>query len=236
VAILGNNFLRNKVQTATDPYFSNVQLLLHGDGADGSTNIIDSSFNNRTVAANGNAQISTAQSKFTSSSIYFDGSGDFLSTPVDSGLTFGSNALTWEAWVYPQQSSPALPIIILSNARADAGGDFGCFLSYSNNEFRFRNWLANNGAYFTTSVTLNQWYYLAATKVGTTARIWVNDIEGTSGSLFSTNTSHTSFLVGAANNNGGFTVDYKGYMNEIRLTNGIARAITSVPTAPFPDN
>jgi hypothetical protein len=66
----------------TDPYFSNVSLLLHGDGANGSTTIVDSSPSPKTVTAVGNAQISTAQSKFGGSSLAFDGSGDYLTVQV----------------------------------------------------------------------------------------------------------------------------------------------------------
>ena len=59
------------VSGPTDPYFSNVSLLLHGDGTNGSTTIIDSSSNNFSVTANNGAQISTAQAKFGPSSIEF---------------------------------------------------------------------------------------------------------------------------------------------------------------------
>ena len=59
-----------------DPDFANVSLLLHGDGTNGSTTIVDSSSSSKTVTAVGDAQISTAQSKFGGSSIYFDGTGD----------------------------------------------------------------------------------------------------------------------------------------------------------------
>lgn len=60
-----------------------VLALLHGGGADGSTTITDELGN--TWTANGNAQIDTAQWAFRSigSSIYFDGTGDYLSTADD---------------------------------------------------------------------------------------------------------------------------------------------------------
>ena len=64
-----------------DPYYGNVSLLLYGDGANGSTTITDSSPTPKTVTAVGNAQISTAQSKFGGASIAFDGAGDYLIVP-----------------------------------------------------------------------------------------------------------------------------------------------------------
>jgi hypothetical protein len=51
-------------KTPVDPQFGSVSLLLHGDGTNGSTTITDSSPTPKTVTAVGNAQISTAQSKF----------------------------------------------------------------------------------------------------------------------------------------------------------------------------
>ena len=61
-----------------DPYFNNVSLLLRGNGINGSTTIIDESATPKTVTVYGNAQISTAQSKFGGASIYLDGTGDYL--------------------------------------------------------------------------------------------------------------------------------------------------------------
>ena len=54
-----------------DEEFDKVSLLLHGDGTNGSTTIVDSSSNVNSVTANNGAQISTTQSKFGGSSIEF---------------------------------------------------------------------------------------------------------------------------------------------------------------------
>ena len=58
---------------ATDPNFSNVSLLIHVAGTDGSTTFTDSSSNALTVTPDG-AQISTVQSKFGGASCFLDGS------------------------------------------------------------------------------------------------------------------------------------------------------------------
>src|ERR1035437_572304 len=72
-----------------DTSFSNVTLLLHGDGTNGSTAFTDSSSLGQTVTGNGSAQISTAQSKWSGASIYFNGSS-YLSVTGNPGLTFDS--------------------------------------------------------------------------------------------------------------------------------------------------
>ena len=63
------------VQSSTD---SAVKLLITGNGT-GQT-IVDS-LGNHTVTVNGGATWSTAQKKFGTSSIYFDGGGDYLEIP-----------------------------------------------------------------------------------------------------------------------------------------------------------
>ena len=78
----------------SDSYFGDVSLLLYGDGTNGNTSIVDSSSNNHAITVNGDAQISTTQSKFGGSSLYFDGSGDYLATPVSDTLSLGTVSYT----------------------------------------------------------------------------------------------------------------------------------------------
>jgi len=82
----------------TDPYFSNVSLLLHGDGINGSTTILDSSPTPKTVIPVGNAQISTTDPKFGTGSVLLDGNGDYLRSNV-SPFNVRTSAFTAESWV-----------------------------------------------------------------------------------------------------------------------------------------
>jgi hypothetical protein len=76
----------NIMTGGTDPYINNVVLFLKGDGTNGSTAVVDSSPTPKTINRINNPVISTAQSKYGGSSIYFDGSsrleipGSFLSS------------------------------------------------------------------------------------------------------------------------------------------------------------
>jgi len=58
--------------TTGDVYYPQTSLLMHFNGTNGSTTMTDSSKNNASVTVIGNAQISTAQSKFAGSSLYLD--------------------------------------------------------------------------------------------------------------------------------------------------------------------
>ncbi|SVD27381.1 uncharacterized protein METZ01_LOCUS380235, partial [marine metagenome] len=67
------NNLRAAGTTTGDVYFPQTKLLLPFDGANAATTTSDLSNRNATVTFNGNASISTAQSKFGGSSLYLDG-------------------------------------------------------------------------------------------------------------------------------------------------------------------
>ena len=87
-------FFNPIVSGGGDPFAANVVLFLKGNGSNGSTNIIDSSPTPKTISVFGTAQISTAQSKYGGSSLYFDGTNNcFIGTPVDSIYTLGSDNL-----------------------------------------------------------------------------------------------------------------------------------------------
>src|SRR3990172_8980810 len=66
--------------------------LLHGDGVDGSTTFTDE--DGRIWTPSGNAQIDTAQKKFGTGSMLFDGTGDYISTPDSIDFFFGTENFT----------------------------------------------------------------------------------------------------------------------------------------------
>lgn len=75
---------------------STLAFLLHGDGANGSTNFVDAAGN--ATFTNVGAYISTAKSKFGGSSIYLDGASNLNVTT--SKLAFGTGDFTIEWWYY----------------------------------------------------------------------------------------------------------------------------------------
>lgn len=78
-------------------YFDRTQnAILNYEGTNGSTSIIDA-FGNTWTAA-GNAQISTARSKFGSSSLLLDGTGDYVQTTEI--LTIGQSSWQMETWFW----------------------------------------------------------------------------------------------------------------------------------------
>ena len=87
--------LAGTAQAQCDSY---TKLMLHGDGPNASTNIVDSAFSN-TISVIGNAQLLTNAYKFGGASISCDGSGDYLIVSNNANYKIGTNDFTVDAWI-----------------------------------------------------------------------------------------------------------------------------------------
>jgi hypothetical protein len=181
----------------------------------------------------GNAQISTTQSKFGGSSMLFDGTGDWLRTPTSPNLDMGTGDLTIEGWFYLTATVAVDYRMIVSDATngnnyvAIRGGGTGGQLEVNVNGTSFRLNLNN-------SVTINTWFHLAVTRYNGT---WYGFVNGAS---LGSNASAAAFNLG----NGGMFVgrfggatayEWPGYMDDLRITKGIARYTSNFtpPTTAF---
>lgn len=223
---------------AGDPNFANVSLLLHCDGTNGSTVFTDSSTNSHVPTVNGNAQISTAQSRFGGSSGLFDGAGDYLGYASNAAFGFGTGNYTVEGWVRFTSTltdrcvfdtrigvSPFTGLAIyVDQSAANFGNRLGAFHGIT-------NLAPSNTTQFAASSNFQHW---AVCRSGTTVRGFIN------GALVWTGTSSASvgtsspLQIGAAVGPGQF---FNGYLDEIRVTKGVARytAAFTPPAAPFPN-
>jgi hypothetical protein len=214
-----------------DPNFSNVSLLLHGDGVNGSTTIIDNSLLANTVTATGNAQISTAQSKFGGSSISLPDTTSFVDalTP-GSGYSFESGNFTVEFFGYfTHPNSQFRRWVVLSGA-----GGYLVIRQESSNQysFFFETGGVLYGPFLGGSVAKNTWTHIALVRNGSS---WILYVNGTS--TVSRSGSQTLPLFDQANL-GGFAGEHgTGFYDEVRITKGVARytANFTPPTAAFPN-
>lgn len=199
-----------------DPYFDNVVLFLKGDGTNNSTTIIDSSPNPKTITRFGDTKISTAQSKYGGSSIYFDGSGDYLIAPTTISLSIA----TVEFYVYFNSVSTVHTICHFNNS----GGSSGLHIYKANQALKVDNGV--NVDYTSGNVfALNQWHHVALVFQNTTLRIFVDGI------LLNTRTTQSygtpnQIQVGRFYNSTGMA-DFSGYIDSFRYTQGVARYTTN---------
>jgi hypothetical protein len=78
----------------SDPYFSNVVLLMHFDGANGATNFVD--VKGHAVTPMGSAALATARSVYGGASGYFDGASAYLKVAPSDDWNFAANDFTVE--------------------------------------------------------------------------------------------------------------------------------------------
>jgi len=232
-AIPGNLLLKNGMvitgseKNPVDLDRSNVSLLLHGDGANGSTTIVDSSPSPKTVTAVGNAQISTAQSKFGGSSISCVTASDYLTIASAGSASFRLDGdFTWETWIYKNVSGwhgiYTGDVISSPNFR---------IFSFSDDTLRVDIGGSGAGNYFGVIPT-GSWAHIAVVRSSGSLQGYVNGVGGTpfASSFTVPNTANSRIGLVA-----GFLLN--GYIDDFRITKGIARYTSNFtpPTAPFPD-
>jgi hypothetical protein len=213
---------------------ANTQLLLSNTNG----GIIDNAMINNLETV-GNAQISTTQSKFGSSSMAFDGTGDYLTQPSSQNFNFGSGNFTMEGWFYQTGLSSSYPGIVSNPLAWGNAGAWSVLSSHASSgvrklQFHCYNYDANNPLLLgTTSLSDNTWYYFAVTRSGTTFRLFLNGTVEATATFSGSVTSVSSGLVVGINQT---AYAFQGYIDDLRITKGYARYTTTFtpPTAALP--
>jgi surface protein len=218
---------------SNDPFSNSVSLLLHFNGANNSQVFVDSSSNSsiNTISYVGNAKISTDDYKFNNSSLYIDGTGDYLQLPANATLFgFGTGDFTVEAWI-KIIAYGAYDTQLLTTTGTSTNFSF----SVRNNGI-LNFWNGSLSAAFGTAntVPLNQWTHVAFSRAGTTLRAYVNgDIIGSVSN--STNLVNTLPVCIGANPN--YPNSNTCYIDELRVTKGVGRYTANTVSyhCPNPD-
>ena len=227
--------------TAPLTAISGTSLLLNGTDA----GIIDKAQGIRDFVLTGNVKSSTTQNKFLTTSMYFDGSGDYMKATNNDGLFdlgFNGEPFTiewWQWWPTIQDTKSLGP---------QTGGGFGgwngstghqlTLFTYSSAATLFYQWWNgssrtdyqfNHGGAFTAST----WQHIATVFDGTNLSTYIDGSRighRTSGNTFgSVSTKYISL---------GSSIDGANqtpiYYSDVRITKGLARysgATITVPTA-----
>jgi len=219
-----------------DGDFADVSLLLKGEGTNGSTTILDSSSNNLSVTANGDAQISTAvNTPFGTGDgvLAFDGTGDYLqAAESNSNLTFDTGDFTVEFFIYYNSTNTD---DLLLDWRNSVGGQDRIVLFQTGGNLTLFNPNNTTTTIFTPST--NIWYHVSLCRSSGTLRAYVDGIQ-----VFSVANAVNYLPPGSTNGIyiGGIAFasgyDFNGYLSNIRITKGVARYTENFtpPTAPFP--
>jgi hypothetical protein len=186
----------------------------------------------------GGAGISTAQSKFGGSSIYLDGTGDYLTFPSSQGFAMGTGDFTFEGWVYATGSDAADATGIFQQGTSlfptSLTNSLAVAIRPVSATIRWHTYAKNTFQDSTATVSLNTWYHFAFVRNGTTTTLY---IDGSSViTVTSDNTDYTGTFLGVGSIYGTVNTNWEGYINDLRITKGYARytANFTAPTAAFP--
>jgi hypothetical protein len=221
-----------------DTYYNSCSLLMHFDGANGSTTFTDNSPAPKTATASGDAQISTVQSKFGGASLYLDGTGDYLSINYNSVFNFGTDSFTWESWIYPTNIS-GIDGIYATSGGAGVYPKFVVHLNAGTPSIHYNNLTNGNDIYTTatSAVSLNTWTHLAFVRNGSS---WTWYINGNSAGTGTNNTNITFTSQPTYIGYGGesYFTPFNGYIDEMRVTKGVARYTSNFTpaTSAFPNS
>jgi hypothetical protein len=217
------------VESTTDPFFANVSVLLHLNGTNGSTTIVDSGPGARTFTAFGNAQLSTTNPKYGTACLLLDGNGDYLSSSANTAYDFGVGDFSIEFWVnFTGTGTQYIMDYAAANTSVIA------ITPSSGNVFVYcqGSFCINSGS---TPFTTSQWYFIQLIRSGGTWTIFRDGVQYAQATGQTTRTfgsSALALLVGIAGNGAAPT---NGRIDEFRMTKGTARA-ASLPISAFPDS
>lgn len=233
---------------ASDPYLASVSLLLAMSGEAGSTAFPDTSPSPKTVAAYGNAQISTENTKFGASSGKFDGSGDYLIVTPASAGDLGSGDFTAELWFCINSYPAAGSYAVLLDKQVSPSSRYTLYLGNNtpgDNGLRFNvNGTAvcgtsdgTNGTLSSLGYQLGTWYHAAVVRSGGVYKLYLDGValpRQQSGSQTLSNSA--ALCIGAFSVGGSLFFD--GFCCQLRFTPGVVRYAASFtpPTAPFPNS
>jgi hypothetical protein len=182
----------------------------------------------------GDAKVSTAQYKYGTGSIAFDGTGDWLVSPVSQNFDFGTGDFTIECW-FRLNSLASNYYVIGGNYNAGASDEW-LFQVQNNGSIRFLTSADSTFATPSPAITTNTWYHLAATRSGSTVRLF---IDGTSIRSYtnanSLGSASKKVYWGIQANESSWP--FNGYIDDIRITKGYARYTSNFtpPTSALKD-
>lgn len=227
---------------------ANTLLLIHANGTDAITYFEDDNGirGQIGITPSGNAQISTAVSKFNGSSYLGDGTGDFLNVGDTGDFAFGTGNFTIEGWIYNTKASSTRKTGIISKRNYDninAGG-WGLYVITSTGRIGWENLFSGGTVYESANSTIaaNTWYHFAVVRNGSGSNNVTIYVDGVSKVTFTSTTDYTNvnqlkigtFHDSTNNNVPTDSVVWQGYIDEIRISNSARYTGNfTAPSAPF---
>ena len=210
---------------------TNTKLLVQSTDA----GIIDKSQSVQAVTLNGNVKSSTDQYKYLTSSMYFDGTGDYVTIGNNPGLHIGSGNFTIEMWLRAAAVNVGQPVMIRRSSTTARGFVIN-ITSTSANNVGFLAGDTNNAAWevsmsSTSNLSNDTWHHVAIVRSGNNFYLYLDGTqEGTASSSVTIADDTSNLIIGSNEAGSSF---FTGYISDLRITKGLARytANFTPPTA-----
>lgn len=210
-------------------YDEYTKLMLHFDGTDGSTTITDSSDENHSISIYGDSEISTDKSKFGGSSLYLDGTSDYIY--FDNDINFAGKDWTIDFWMYQTAQKAYTAVFCYDTDTSDTPYSYRIYLNVGlSNEFTLA--IANEAASSWSILgdcgntpSMNAWHHYAIVRNSTSIKVYVDGTSVYSGTISTKiGTPTGDFRIGRSGSASyPSTQDNAGYIDEFRISVGIAR-------------
>ena len=230
--VVGTSVYNSDFTPPTSPLtaVTNTEILVKGTNA----GVIDKSQSVQGVTLYGAAQSSTTQTKYLTSSMYFNPSATSATNYIvakDCSADFGTGDFTVECWIWPESVSTSyatsnFATILDLNVSVNSGTAW--FALHQNNaglQFASNSVAVINA---TSGLTAQQWNHVAVVRNGTTIAIYVDGVSQNTVTYSSTIGSVRDLYIGRQ---AGQARWYEGYVSDVRITKGLAR-YTSAFTPP----
>lgn len=220
--------------SSIDPYWDNTFLLLANDSlANGSKLILDGSLDAVIgIGIRGDTQYATGGPTGLSTALTFDGTGDWLETPILPDLTWGTEDFTVELWGLSSQFNSGTKVLWDSRLVSGALG----ILIYTNGTNLIAHW--DSATRITGTLPSNSvWTHIALTRESGNCKLWKGGSQTGSTVANALNYSNPYFArIGSDIVNG--TSSHIGSIAALRVSRGIARytAGFTPPTLPLTTN
>lgn len=197
--------------------------------------IYDASLQNDLITIS-NAQVSNTTSKWSPTSMKFNGSTDYLYYPGNQIFNFGSSDFTVESWIYlnAMPTSDAWPtnynlhMVLGTVGTPNLGNGTGFIIGQTKLLIQI-----NDTQYASTThgLTTGTWYHIAYVRYGNNFYFYVNGVAKGSVAYSSSAGTGSGTYIGCETGQGAF---FNGYMQDLRVTK-TARYTSafSVPTSEF---
>ena len=225
-----------------DPYASYCKLALPlvGNAVDVS-NQINSGSATKTMTANGNAAASSQKSNFYSGSFYFDGNGDYLSTPDSTDWHLGTSEFTIECFIRKTANGTNNYDAAIATGVNGSYHDGWSFLTSTGDDaFRTSDGSTGYGLDFNNNsfTTDGKWHHIAVSRDSSNvARLFLDGIiQDEETWNFSIPDSSTPLYVGAQIlDPGSVTFSFNGYIQDVRLYHICKYTENFIPASTDPD-